>query len=34
VHPDEQIVYAVTGRIQFDVNRETIELRSEVEIIA
>jgi hypothetical protein len=24
----------VTGRIQFDVNRETIELRSEVEIIA
>jgi quercetin dioxygenase-like cupin family protein len=27
VHPHEQIVYAVTGRIQFDVNSETIELR-------
>jgi quercetin dioxygenase-like cupin family protein len=33
-HPHEQLVYVVTGCIQFDVNSETIELRSKVEIIA
>jgi quercetin dioxygenase-like cupin family protein len=32
-HPHEQLVYVVTGRIQFDVDGKTIELRTGASVI-